>query len=399
VDDQRIQQYATLLYFLQSEPQHLVVLLQLARPPVLDRLVLTIMNSIFGSTQPGDDHGVETAHLLKMMRMVLSQSLDVGEDRRSVYWRGDVAGRILGAYARRRSCQLYITSTLGAYVERIVQHELLNLEIDPVKVYDQIVDQMRKMHNGSLPSDVVEGVTPLEAAADPGVQSIVKQRLMMLIEVATNILISVIGDVEAVPTEIRSLCELIRDVCKENHPEMSSEGICSLLGEFVFKRLVIPALLRPNAHGLVNKAPSKNPSRTLALVSKMLQYTVQSSGQEEAYMETLITEFSDINTNRVTDFLLRVCESQAPGAAKNNTTPLATNSLCVRIDALYQLHALLIDCNDKMISTKGYDRLFEVVAKCGPRPSQAQLDSKDGRLVQFQYSIPAASSTPNPSFS
>ncbi len=138
-----------------------------------------------------------------------------------------------------------------------------------------------------LPPDLIEDVTPMEAAANTGVQSIIKQRVTILNEIATNILTSIIEEIEAVPIEIRRLCKLIRDVCKvwsnifsrpgvrinyllqiyqESHPELSNDGICVLVGEFVFVRLIIPALLRPHAHGLVDIAPSKNPSRTLALV-------------------------------------------------------------------------------------------------------------------------------------
>lgn len=128
-----MESYANLLFTLQSEPQHLVALLYLVRPPALDRLVLTIMNSIFGSPQSGDGSD-EVGHLLRMVKMVLSRDLAVSEDNREAYWRGGVAGRILGAYARQKTCQLYITATLGDYVSRIVEHELLNVEIDPVKV-------------------------------------------------------------------------------------------------------------------------------------------------------------------------------------------------------------------------------------------------------------------------
>jgi len=316
------------------------------------------------------------------VRLVLSQSLDVSEDNRDAHWSGDVAGRILGAYARRRPCQIYVSDRLGVYVARIVQHELLNVEIDPLKVYEQIVDQIKEM--GGLPPDLIEDVTPMEAAANTGVQSIIKQRVTILNEIATNILTSIIEEIEAVPIEIRRLCKLIRDVCKESHPELSNDGICVLVGEFVFVRLIIPALLRPHAHGLVDIAPSKNPSRTLALVSKMLQNTLGRSAQgQEPYMESIITEFSVANATRVTDFLLRVCEAQDLGVSND-----AEGVLSIRMDALYHLHALLVDFGDKMASTGGYSRLSNILAKCEPRPSQAQLDSKDGRLVQFRYSIP-----------
>lgn len=67
---------------------------------------------------------------------------------------------------------------------------------------------------GGLPPDFVEDVTPMEAAANAGVQAIVKQRVSMLVEIATNILNAIIGQVETVPIEIRRLCKLIRDVCK-----------------------------------------------------------------------------------------------------------------------------------------------------------------------------------------
>ena len=80
------------------------------------------------------------------------------------------------------------------------------------QAYQQIVDQTKEM--GGLPPDFAEEVTAAEAAANPGVQAIVKQRANMLVEIATNILNAIIEHVETVPTEIRRLCALIRGVCK-----------------------------------------------------------------------------------------------------------------------------------------------------------------------------------------
>ena len=67
---------------------------------------------------------------------------------------------------------------------------------------------------GHLPSDFVEDVTPMEAGADSGVQAIIKQRVAMLNEIATNGLSTIVKHPEAVPIEIRMLCGLIQDICK-----------------------------------------------------------------------------------------------------------------------------------------------------------------------------------------
>ncbi|KLO13845.1 Rho GTPase activation protein [Schizopora paradoxa] len=389
LNESRMQNYGNLLFTLRSEPQHLVALLYFARPPALDRLVLTMMNSIYGSTQSGEAQD-EDGQLYGMLRMVFSRDLAVSKDNREAYWRGGVTGKILGTYARRRTCQLYVTATLGDYVSRIVEHELLNVEIEPVKVYQQIVDQTKEM--GGLPSNFVDEITATEAAAIPGVQDIVKQRVTMLVEIATNILNAIIENVVTVPIETRRICALIRDVCKENQPDLTDAAIYGLLGDFLFVRLLIPALLRPHAHGLVGSAPSVNPSRTLTLVSKMLRsICVRSSEDLEPYMEKITNEFSEINTPRANDFFRRMCEVHPEdGGASNSAVCPAEGSITIRMDALNHLHAMLVDFGDKLSITGDHKRLSEIAAQCGPRPSQAQLDSKDGRVLHFRYSIPSS---------
>lgn len=124
-------------------------------------------------------------------------------------------------------------------------------------------------------------------------------------------------------------------ITKENQPDLSDGAIRDLLGDFLFVRLLIPALLRPHAHGLVGSAPSKHPSRTLALVrkavrrlcvseesmtsfqvTKMLRSVSERSTKDlEFYIEPVTNEFSEMNSKRVAEFLHRICEVQDADAA------------------------------------------------------------------------------------
>lgn len=112
---------------------------------------------------------------------------------------------------------------------------------------------------------------------------------------------------KAVPRELRMLIRRIHD---EVATKFSEEAVFRAMGGFFFLRLICPALLAPQLHGLLNEPPhpvlippptlvkglmlmmtvvAQTTHRQLILVTKVLQNLANDTlpGTKEAYMERL----------------------------------------------------------------------------------------------------------------
>lgn len=173
---------------------------------------------------------------------------------------------MMTTYTRRGPGQSYLKSILSKMIKDLVADEELNLEINPLKVYEQMVAQMES-EKGYLPADMPRSVTPEVAAGNASVQSIIQPRLEKLIEIAETFLTTIISSTSTVPYGIRWICKQIRSLTKRKSPDASEYSVCSMIGGFFFLRFINPAIVTPRAYMLLETAPGNAPRRTLTLVS------------------------------------------------------------------------------------------------------------------------------------
>lgn len=154
---------------------------------------------------------------------------------------------------------------LADRVNKLIELRDLDLEINPLKVYEQMIRDIEE--SSGKPSDLPRGVTPDVAAANRDVQAIIAPRLKTLMEIGSSFLGTIMGSLDQVPYGIRWICKQIRSLTKRKYSDATDSQICSLIGGFFMLRFVNPAIVTPQAYMLVDGVPSKNPRRTLTLVS------------------------------------------------------------------------------------------------------------------------------------
>ena len=89
---------------------------------------------------------------------------------------------MMTTYTRRGPGQSYLKSVLAERINSLIEHKDLNLEINPVKVYEQMLNSIID-ETGEQPEDLPRVVSPEVAAANPDVQNIIAPRLTMLMEI------------------------------------------------------------------------------------------------------------------------------------------------------------------------------------------------------------------------
>ena len=120
---------------------------------------------------------------------------------------------MMTTYTRRGPGQAYLKAVLSERINNLIEHKELDLEINPLKVYEQMLRKIEEDH-GSLPAELPRAVTPDFAAANSDVQAIIAPRVKMLIEIANLFITTIIQSIEQVPYGIRWICKQIKSLTK-----------------------------------------------------------------------------------------------------------------------------------------------------------------------------------------
>ncbi|CAL1716733.1 unnamed protein product [Somion occarium] len=397
-DDRKMQQYSNLFFLLQSEPRHIASLCRLVSLSEIDTLLQTVMFTLYGNQYESREEHL----LLTMFQSVLSSQFETATEFGSLLRANTPVSRMMTTYTRRGPGQSYLKSVLAERINSLIEHKDLNLEINPVKVYEQMIIQIEE-ETGSLPPNLPRGVPPEVAAANPDVQAIIAPRLTMLMEIANSFLLTIIDSMESVPYGIRWICKQIRSLTRRKYPEATDYAICSLIGGFFFLRFINPAIVTPQAYMLVDGVPAKFPRRTLTLVrdhtcyyscfhsdafiqiAKMLQNLANKpSYAKEAYMITL-NPFVENNKARINQFLNNLCEvgDFYDTLEMDQYMALSKKDLVIHItlNELYNTHSLILQ-HVETLSPNDKQHLRILTDELGAAPPQ--VPRKENRTVELQ---------------
>ncbi|KAI8390264.1 Rho GTPase activation protein [Blakeslea trispora] len=378
-DDRRMQLYGNLFYILQSEPRHIATLCRLVSLAEIDSLLQTVMFTLYGNQYESREEHL----LLTMFQNVLAAQFETSTEFGSLLRANTPVSRMMTTYTRRGPGQSYLKSILSDKIKDLVQEHDHDLEINPLKVYEQMVSQMES-EKGYLPPDMPRSVTPEIAANNPAIQNIIAPRLKKLIDIAESFLDTILSSTASVPYGIRWICKQIRSLTRRKSPDASEYSVCSMIGGFFFLRFINPAIVTPRAYMLLDAVPGNAPRRTLTLIAKMLQNLAnRPSYAKEAYMLPT-NPFVERNKQRINRFLNELCEvtdfyetlemDQYMALSKKDIT------INITLNEMYSTHSLIHRHLDT-IAPKEKDHLRILISDLSPTP--AQVSRKENKTVDL----------------
>lgn len=378
-NDEKTQKYGNLLFLLQSEPRHIAHLCRLVTMAEIDSLLQTVMFTIYGNQYESREEHL----LLTMFQSVLTYQFDNTPDYSSLLRANTPVSRMMTTYTRRGPGQSYLKVVLAERINSLIELKDLDLEINPLKVYEKIVAEIEESQ-GSLPPDLPKGVTAEQAAENETVQQIIAPRLTMLMEIANSFLTTIIEGLEETPYGIRWICKQIRSLSKRKYPDAQDQTICTLIGGFFFLRFINPAIVTPRSYMLIDATPAENPKRTLTYIAKMLQNLANKpSYAKEPYMVKL-QPFIHQNKERINKFMLDLCEVQDfyESLEMDNYVALSKRDLelSITLNEVYATHALL-DRHATELAKDESSHLSVLLQELGPAP--AQLPRKENRAINL----------------
>ncbi|KAK2763803.1 glyceraldehyde-3-phosphate dehydrogenase 1 [Arachnomyces sp. PD_36] len=378
-NDDKTQKYGNLLFLLQSEPRHIAHLCRLVTMAEIDSLLQTVMFTIYGNQYESREEHL----LLTMFQSVLTYQFDNTPEYSSLLRQNTPVSRMMTTYTRRGPGQSYLKQVLADQVNSLIELRDVDLEINPLKVYESMVKQIEE-DTGTLPPYLQRSVTAEVAAENEQVQAIIAPRLKMLTDIANTFLNTIIDGLEETPYGIRWICKQIRSLSRRKYPDAQDQTICTLIGGFFFLRFINPAIVTPRSYMLIEATPSDKPRRTLTLIAKMLQNLANKpSYAKEPYMAKL-APFVQMNKERVNKFMLDLCEVQDfyESLEMDNYVALSKRDLELQItlNEVYATHALL-DKHANALAQDQHSHLNVLLQELGPAP--AQLPRKENRTINL----------------
>lgn len=290
---------------------------------------------------------------------------------------------MMTTYTRRGPGQSYLKSVLADRINSLIEIKDLDLEINPLKVYESMISKI-EASGDELPPGLQKGITGEQAAQNENVKRIIAPRIDMLIEIANQFVDTIIEGLEETPYGIRWICKQIRSLTRRKYPDASEQTFCTLIGGFFFLRFINPAIVTPRSYMLIEQTPAENPKRTLTYVAKMLQNLANKpSYAKEPYMQKL-QPFIQQNKERINQFMLDLCEVQDfyETLEMDNYVALSKRDLELQItlNEVYAMHSLLEKHNTELVKDES-SHLSQILAELGPAP--AQLPRKENRVINL----------------
>ncbi|KAG1893123.1 Rho GTPase activation protein [Suillus fuscotomentosus] len=141
-DDRKLQQYSNLFFLLQSEPRHIAALCRLGLVSLseIDTLLQTVMFMLYGNQYESREEHL----LLTISQSVLSAQFETATEFGSLLRANTPVSRMMTTYTRRGPGQSHLKGVLAERINSLIEHKDLNLEINPVKVYEQMINQIEE---------------------------------------------------------------------------------------------------------------------------------------------------------------------------------------------------------------------------------------------------------------
>ncbi|KAJ2711366.1 RasGAP protein, partial [Coemansia spiralis] len=133
-DSERAQLYGNLFFLLQNEPRHIASLTRLVTLSEIDTLLQTVMFTLYGNQYESREEHL----LLTMFQLVLAAQFETTQEFSNLLRQNTPVSRMMNTYTSRGPGQVYLKNVISDEIARVIENRDLNLEINPLKVYEEL---------------------------------------------------------------------------------------------------------------------------------------------------------------------------------------------------------------------------------------------------------------------
>lgn len=293
----KLEQYQELFFVLQTQPQYMARLFRRVREQSLaekdTKRIEQLTMSLFGLAQKRREEYL----LLKLLARSMKEEVE-GCATLQEYLRGNFFwAKLFGSYVRSPRDRKFLKEILGPVIrENIIENEHLDLESDPMQIYRSAInnEELRTGQRSRRDPNVSRDI----ALKDPETRGTFIHNLQDLRDVADQYFSMFEEMLHRMPYGVRYLAQQMFEELRLKFPYEAQEQLLQIVGHWVWKAYVQPALIQPQHWGVVDRGLSPVMNRNLGAVGKVLGQVAAGKlfGGEDLYLQPLnsyITEAID----------------------------------------------------------------------------------------------------------
>ncbi|KAF8852186.1 putative ras GTPase-activating-like protein rng2 [Acephala macrosclerotiorum] len=365
----KLESYQQLFFTLQTQPQYLARLFKRVREQGTAekdcKRIETLMMGLFGYAQKRR----EEYYLLKLIARSAKEEVD-GMKSIQEYLRGNFFwSKLLANYTRSPRDRKYLRELLSPLIhENIIEDPALDLESDPMQIYRSAInnEELRTGRPSQRPLDIPREV----AIKDPETRDMFIDHLRDLREISDQFLLALDALVHKIPYGIRFVCQQIFEALCQHFPRERQEHLLQIVGNWLWKFYLQPALTAPETMGVVEKQLTPLQKRNLGEVAKVLSQVASGRlfGGENIYLQPLNAYVGDA-IQRITDIFSNIisvpdAESTFDIDEFNDLYSRTKPTLYIKMADIFAIHHL-IAADLPQVCPNRDDMLREIVQELG----------------------------------
>ena len=265
----KLEHYQELFFILQTQPQYLSRLFKRIREQATAEKecerVKHLMMGLFGYAQKRR----EEYYLIKLMTRAMKEEIDGCHSvqdflRGNFFW-----AKLFGAYIKSPRDRKYMRDIFSPIVkECIVDNPELDLESDPMQIYLSAIEneQLRTGQRSQRSPDI-----PREAAIkDPETKQTFITHLQDLRDIADQFFTGLEDHLQKMPFGVRYIAQQMFQSLSSRFQHEEQGYILQLVGYWVWKSYLQPALIEPEKFGVIDRGLSQEQKRNVGEVSKVV---------------------------------------------------------------------------------------------------------------------------------
>ena len=265
----KLERYQELFFMLQTQPQYLARLFKKVREQATaekecERMKHLILG-LFGYAQKRR----EEYYLLKVITRSIKEEVDSCHSLHD-YLRGNFFWvKVFGAYVKSPRDRKYMRDMLGPIVrENIIENPELDLESDPMQIYLSAIEneQLRTGQQSHRRTDIPRE----EAIRDDETKRTFIAHLQDLRDIADQFFTALEDQLHKMPFGVRYISQQMFNCLTSRFQNEEPGHILQVVGYWLWKSYLQPALLEPEKFGAVDRGLSQEQKRNLGEVAKVL---------------------------------------------------------------------------------------------------------------------------------
>jgi Ras GTPase-activating-like protein IQGAP2/3 len=284
----KLEHYQELFFLLQTQPQYLSRLLKRIREQATaekecDRIKHLVMG-MFGYAQKRR----EEYYLVKLIARSIKEEVDGATSLQDYIRTNTFSNKLFSAYSKSPRDRKFLRDVLGSLVkDNIIDNATLDLESDPLQIYvsainnEELSTGRRSQRDPNVPREV--------AIRDPETRATFIAHMQDLRDITDQFFLGLEDCLHRMPFGVRFVVQQTYKHLTARFPGEEAAFALQLVGQWLWRHYLQPALLEPEKCGVADRAMSQEQKRNLGEIAKVLNQAVSGRefGGDNVYLQPL----------------------------------------------------------------------------------------------------------------